>query len=283
MKPAPTPTSIPYVKHVLAVASGKGGVGKSTVAMNLAVALSVAGQKVGLVDADVYGPSQPQMMGLTDPSQKPQSADGERISPALNHGVKVMSMGFMVEDDTPLVWRGPMAGKAMQQMLFNVDWGTAEHPLDVLVVDMPPGTGDIQLSLAQGCHITGAVIVSTPQDIALLDARKGLQAFRKTNTPVWGLIENMSAFCCPHCKKETPIFGDGGVEKAAKELDVDLLAKIPLTLDVRENTDAGKPVVLSLPESAEAEAFRKIAKSMIDKLEQADAPKSVKVQIEDAA
>ena len=270
------PKSIEGVKHIIAVASGKGGVGKSTTAVNLAVALSVAGHKVGILDADVYGPSLPRMMGLKDGSAS--SEDGKTISPALSHGVKVMSMGFLVEEDSPMVWRGPMVGQALKQMLFDVKWA----PLDVLILDMPPGTGDAQLSIAQSLTLSGAVIVSTPQDIALLDARKGLNMFKKVNVPILGMIENMSMFVCPECGHEAHIFSHGGAEKAAAEMGVNFLGAIPLDLTVRQNTDAGKPVVVSAPDSAPAETYRALATEIWQTLEAnaAKANQPLKVVIE---
>lgn len=252
-------TSIEGVKHVIAVASGKGGVGKSTTAMNLAVALSVQGLKVGLMDADIYGPSQPRMMNVID--AKPES-DGERIEPVVANGVKLMSIGFMMAEDQPIVWRGPMVQSSLMQMLFQVNWGE----LDVLVLDMPPGTGDTQLSISQKVALSGAVIVSTPQDIALIDARKGLNMFKKVNVPIIGFIENMSTFICPNCDHESHIFGNGGAVKAAKELGVDLLAEIPLDLDIREKTDTGKPVLLTMPDSPQAEIYRNLATKVSDYL-----------------
>ncbi len=270
------PKSIEGVKHVIAVASGKGGVGKSTTAVNLAVALSVAGHKVGILDADVYGPSLPRMMGLKDGSAS--SEDGKTISPALSHGVKVMSMGFLVEEDTPMVWRGPMVLSALKQMMFDVKWA----PLDVLIIDMPPGTGDTQLSIAQAIGLSGAVIVSTPQDIALLDARKGLNMFRKVNIPILGMVENMSMFVCPECGHEAHIFSHGGAEKAANDLDVNFLGAVPLDLTVRQNTDEGKPVVVSAPDSAPAETYRNLAKQIWTTLEEnaEKAAQPVKIVIE---
>lgn len=270
------PKGIQGVKHVIAVASGKGGVGKSTTAVNLAVALSVAGHKVGLLDADVYGPSLPRMMGLKDGSAS--SEDGKTITPALSHGVKVMSMGFLVEEDTPMVWRGPMVLSALKQMLFDVKWA----PLDVLILDMPPGTGDTQLSIAQSVGLSGAVIVSTPQDIALLDAKKGLNMFRKVHVPILGMVENMSMFICPECGHEAHIFSHGGAEKAAADLEVPFLGAIPLDLTVRENTDAGKPVVVSAPDSAPAQTYRMLAAAIWHTLEEnaAKATGPVKIVIE---
>ena len=270
------PKGIEGVKYVIAVASGKGGVGKSTTAVNLAVALSVAGHKVGILDADVYGPSLPRMMGLKDGSAS--SEDGKTINPALSHGVKVMSMGFLVEEDTPMVWRGPMVLSALKQMMFDVKWA----PLDVLIIDMPPGTGDTQLSIAQSVGLDGAVIISTPQDIALLDAKKGLNMFRKVHVPIIGMVENMSMFICPDCGHEAHIFSHGGAEKAAKDLEVPFLAALPLDLTVRENTDAGKPVVISAPDSAPAAIYRKLAEDVWQTLEDnaAKASGPVKIVIE---
>ena len=269
-------TTLPGVTHIVAVASGKGGVGKSTTAMNLAVALSVAGKKVGLLDADVYGPSIPRMLGLKD--QKPESADGKTITPLMNHGVKCMSMGFLVDEDTPMVWRGPMVQSALMQMLRQVEWA----PLDILVLDMPPGTGDTQLSITQQVGLSGAVIVSTPQDIALLDARKGLNMFRKVNVPILGFVENMSYFCCPNCGHEAHIFSHGGAEKAATELGVPFLGAVPLDLTIRENTDAGKPNVISAPDSAGAKAYRAMAAQVVATLDanMAAAAGPVKIVIE---
>jgi len=248
------------VRHIIAVASGKGGVGKSTTAMNLAVALSVQGLKVGLLDADVYGPSMPRMMGLQN--NPPSSEDGKTIDPAVAHGVKVMSMGFLVDEDTPMVWRGPMVQSALRQMLFEVTWA----PLDVLVLDMPPGTGDTQLSVAQAVPLSGAVIVSTPQDIALLDARKGLNMFRKVGVPILGMVENMSMFICPDCGHEAHIFSHKGAEKAAEELKVPFLGALPLDLDIREKSDSGKPLVIHAPDSTPAKIYREIAQKVSDAL-----------------
>lgn len=267
-------SALPGVKHIIAVGSGKGGVGKSTTAMNLAVALSVQGLKVGLLDADVYGPSVPQMMGV---KKAPHSVDGKTIMPAMAHGVKVMSMGFLVEDDAPMIWRGPLVQSALMQMLKDVSWA----PLDVLVLDMPPGTGDTQISLAQNAQLSGAIIVSTPQSVALQDARKGLNMFKKVNIPILGMVENMSSFICPNCQHESHIFSHGGGQAMAKDLDVDLLAEIPLDVDVRELTDSGKPLVVAAPDSKVADVYRKLAQAVWDKLQQ---PKgSVKIVIEEEA
>ncbi len=234
-KPAPDNAPIPGVDRILAVASGKGGVGKSTVASNLAVALARQGRKVGLLDADIYGPSQPRMMGV---SKRPASPDGKTIIPLQNHGVTIMSLGLMLKDDEPVIWRGPMLIGALQQMLGQVQWGK----LDVLIVDLPPGTGDVQLTLAQKADVTGAVVVSTPQDVALLDARKALAMFKKTNTPVIGMIENMSYYVCPQCGDEAHIFGHGGAEEEAEKAGLPFLGQIPLNLDVRLAGDSGTPI-----------------------------------------
>ncbi|MBE9559088.1 MAG: iron-sulfur cluster carrier protein ApbC, partial [Proteobacteria bacterium] len=242
---------IPGIKHIIAVASGKGGVGKSTVSVNLALALSLAGHKVGMMDADIYGPSQPRMMGL---SGQPKTNDGQTLEPMENYGVKCMSMGFLIPDDTPMIWRGPMVMSAIQQLLRDVNWGE----LDVLVVDMPPGTGDAQLTMAQQVPLAGAVIVSTPQDIALLDARKGLNMFRKVEVPVLGIIENMSYFNCPSCGHRAEIFSHGGAHKEAERLGVDFLGEIPLDIEIRETSDGGHPIVVSKPDSDNAKVFREI-------------------------
>ncbi len=254
---------VPGVQHIVAVASGKGGVGKSTVATNIALALSGAGHSVGILDADIYGPSQPRMMGI---SGKPQSPDGERLEAMQNHGVKVMSMGFLVPEDTPMIWRGPMVMSALQQLMRDVNWGA----LDVMIVDMPPGTGDAQLTMAQDVPLAGAVIVSTPQDIALLDARKGLNMFRKVEVPVLGIIENMSYFSCPHCGERTDIFSHGGAHKEADQLGVDFLGEIPLDIAIRETSDGGTPIVVSDPDSPHSKAFRAIADTIWEKLSGGD-------------
>lgn len=252
------PQPIPGVTAIVAVASGKGGVGKSTVAANLATALAEQGQRVGLMDADVFGPSVPRMLGA---NQKPDS-DGKMLKPVPAHGLSLMSMGFMVDEQTAMVWRGPMVMSAVQQMLFQVDWGR----LDVLVLDLPPGTGDAQLTLAQKLKIDGAVIVSTPQDIALLDARRGISMFQKVGIPILGVVENMSMYVCPNCGHEAHIFGHGGAAAEARSLGVDLLAEIPLSLPIREQADAGTPIVLAQPTSPEAEAFRALAGRVTQKL-----------------
>jgi len=249
---------LPQVKAIIAVASGKGGVGKSTTATNLALALSQLGLAVGLFDADVFGPSMPRMLGIAG---KPVSPDGQTMLPMEGYGIKCMSMGFLVPEDTPIVWRGPMVMGALQQLLRDVQWG----PLDVMVVDMPPGTGDTQLTMCQSVPLTGAVIVSTPQDIALLDARKGLNMFRKVDVPVLGIIENMSYYLCPNCGHEAHIFGHGGAKAEAARLSCDFLGEIPLDIQIRETSDAGTPIVVSQPDSAHARAYRAIAATVWDK------------------
>jgi ATP-binding protein involved in chromosome partitioning len=232
------PLQLP-IRHVIAVASGKGGVGKSTVALNLAVALARAGKSTGLLDADIYGPSVPRLTGIG--MKKPQLKD-DKLLPLEAHGLKVMSIGFMVEDEAPLVWRGPMVQTALYQMLRDVAWGTPTDPLDFLIVDMPPGTGDAQLTLAQKVPLAGAVIVSTPQDLALADARKGIEMFRKVHVPILGLIENMSTYICSSCGHEEHIFGHGGAKAEAEKQGVPFLGEIPLDIAIRTSSDAGKPV-----------------------------------------
>ncbi len=250
------PQKIPGIAKIIAVASGKGGVGKSTVSANLACALAQAGKRVGLLDADVYGPSQPRMLGV---SGRPASPDGKTILPLRNHGVTMMSIGLMTNDDQAVVWRGPMLMGALQQMMMQVQWGA----LDVLIVDLPPGTGDVQMTLAQKAEVDGAVVVSTPQDVALIDARKGIDMFHKLNVPILGLIENMSTHICSNCGHEEHIFGHGGVAAEAEKLNVPLLAEVPLHLDVRLAADGGAPIVVSKPDSAQAKAFQDIAAQLI--------------------
>src|SRR5262249_6992196 len=252
--PAAKP-GVPGVRAIVAVASGKGGVGKSTTAVNLALALMSLGHEVGLLDADIYGPSQPRMMGI---SGRPSSPDGRRLLPMENFGVKVMSIGFMVPEDTPMIWRGPMVMSAINQMLRDVDWGK----LDVLVVDLPPGTGDAQLTMAQQVPLSGAVIVSTPQDIALIDARKGLNMFRKVDVPVLGIIENMSYFTCPHCGGRTDIFAHGGARHEAEKMQTPFLGEIPLDIKIRETSDAGTPIVAQQPDSPHSAAYRAVAEQV---------------------
>jgi len=258
--PAPTPAAqpagllLPGVRAIIAVASGKGGVGKSTVAVNLAVALARQGLATGLLDADIYGPSLPRMLGV---NRRPEGR-GDRLIPIEAWGLKAMSIGFLVDEETAMIWRGPMVMGALQQMLGQVEWGA----LDVLVVDMPPGTGDAQLTLAQRVPLAGAVIVSTPQDIALIDARRGVQMFGKTRVPVLGIVENMSFFCCPACGHRAEIFGHGGARAEAKRIGVDFLGEVPLLLDIRQSGDAGTPVVAAAPDSPAAAAFAAVAQAV---------------------
>jgi ATP-binding protein involved in chromosome partitioning len=256
--PASGKAMVPGVSAIVAVASGKGGVGKSTTAANLALALKTLGLRVGVLDADIYGPSMPRMLGI---SGRPGTSDGRTLQPLENYGVVCMSMGFLVAEDTPMIWRGPMVMSAIQQMLRDVAWGE----LDVLVVDMPPGTGDAQLTLAQQVPLTGAVIVSTPQDIALLDARKGLNMFRKVDVPVFGIVENMSYFLCPHCGERSEIFSHGGARREAERLGTEFLGEIPLDIVIRETSDGGQPIVISHPESAHAKVYVQIAARVWEK------------------
>ncbi|MBT3400731.1 MAG: Mrp/NBP35 family ATP-binding protein [Rhodospirillaceae bacterium] len=256
---APATSLLPDVAAIVAVASGKGGVGKSTTAVNLAVALSSLGQRVGILDADVYGPSLPRMLGITD---KPKPLANKRIAPLEAHGVKVMSMGFMVPEDTAMVWRGPMVIGALEQMMREVEWGA----LDVLIVDMPPGTGDAQLTMAQRVPLAGVVIVSTPQDIALIDARKGMNMFAKVNVPVLGIVENMSMFICPNCGEQTDIFGHGGARAEAERLGCDFLGEIPLDVAIRITSDSGQPITASEPDGPHAAAYRDLASAVLAKI-----------------
>ncbi|TMJ61277.1 MAG: Mrp/NBP35 family ATP-binding protein [Alphaproteobacteria bacterium] len=242
----------PGVRAIVAVASGKGGVGKSTVAANLALGMKANGLRVGVLDADIYGPSMPRMLGI---SGRPQMADAKILRPMENYGLKCMSIGFLVPEDTPMIWRGPMVMSALQQMLRDVAWGE----LDIMIVDMPPGTGDAQLTMAQQVALAGAVIVSTPQDIALIDARKGLNMFTKVNVPVLGIIENMSYFLCPHCGERSDIFSHGGARREAERLGTDFLGEVPLDLAIRETSDEGRPITVSQPGSPYAQTFRDIA------------------------
>jgi ATP-binding protein involved in chromosome partitioning len=246
------PLSLP-IKKIIAVASGKGGVGKSTVAVNLAAALAKSGRSVGLLDADIYGPSVPRLTGL--PYQKPEMDADKKLIPFEAHGIKVMSIGFMVDQDTPMIWRGPMVQSAIYQMLRDVAWGTNEAPLDILVVDMPPGTGDAQLTLAQKVPVDGAIIISTPQDLALLDAVKAIEMFRKTEVPILGVVENMSTHICSNCGHEEPIFGHGGAKAEAQKRGVAFLGEIPLDIKIRENSDAGKLI--------DQKAYQEIADSIL--------------------
>jgi ATP-binding protein involved in chromosome partitioning len=246
---------IPGVRNIIAVGSGKGGVGKSTVAVNLALALASDGARVGLLDADVYGPNVPLMMGA---SSKPTQGADNKINPITAYGIKLISMGFFVEADSPVIWRGPMLTKLLTQFMYDVNWGE----LDYLVMDMPPGTGDIQLTTAQSVPLTGAVMVSTPQDVALMDAGKALMMFKKLNVPVLGIVENMSTFVCPHCAQPTDLFGHGGAQAAAARYGVPFLGEIPLHLRIREGGDSGRPIVVDAPATPEAEAFMHVARNL---------------------
>lgn len=251
------PMLLPEVGAIVAVASGKGGVGKSTTAVNLAVALAAQGLKVGLLDADIYGPSLPQMLGTRE---RPR-ATGQRITPLSRWGLKAMSIGFLVDEETPMIWRGPMVMGALEQMMGQVDWGQ----LDIMIVDMPPGTGDAQLTMSQRVPLAGAVIVSTPQDVALLDARRGVRMFEKVNVPVLGLIENMSYYCCPNCNHRADLFGHGGAKREAERLGVEFLGELPLKLAIRELADAGTPIVTAKPETEEAATYRRMAARVWEK------------------
>jgi ATP-binding protein involved in chromosome partitioning len=266
-KPAATPhgspmsrrAPIPGIDAIIAVASGKGGVGKSTTALNLALGLRDHGLKVGVLDADIYGPSMPKLTGIRE---KPELTENKRMIPIVRFGLPIMSIGFLVEEDTPMIWRGPMVMSALTQMLREVEWGT----LDVLVVDMPPGTGDAQLTLAQQVPLKGAIIVSTPQDLALIDARRGLAMFTRVNVPVLGIVENMSYFQCPHCGTRSDIFGHGGARHEAEKLGVPFLGEVPLHMAIRATSDSGTPLVASEPKSEHAEIYRAIAARIADKL-----------------
>nr|VFK14500.1 MAG: ATP-binding protein involved in chromosome partitioning [Candidatus Kentron sp. LPFa]VFK30819.1 MAG: ATP-binding protein involved in chromosome partitioning [Candidatus Kentron sp. LPFa] len=246
-------------KNIVAVASGKGGVGKSTVAVNLALALLAEGAQVGILDADIYGPSQPRMLGAR---AQPESKDGKSLEPIMSHGIQSMSIGYLVEEDTPMIWRGPMITQALEQLLKDTNW----RELDYLIVDLPPGTGDTQLTLAQKIPVSGAVIVTTPQDIALLDARKGLKMFEKVNVPVLGIVENMSIHICSKCGQEEHIFGEGGGVRMSEEYGVNFLGGLPLDMAIRVDTDDGKPTVVNDPEGVTAKQFREIARRMAAKL-----------------
>ncbi|MEM9783077.1 MAG: Mrp/NBP35 family ATP-binding protein [Pseudomonadota bacterium] len=260
-KPAePASKRIPGVDRIIAIASGKGGVGKSTVSANLAVALAAQGKRVGLLDADVYGPSQPRMLGITG---RPSSPDGKIILPLRNHGVTTMSIGFMVPEGEAVVWRGPMLMGALQQMLQQVQWGR----LDMLLIDLPPGTGDVQLTLSQKAEVTGAVVVSTPQDIALIDARKAVDMFKKTDVPIIGIIENMSGYICPKCGHEAYPFGQGGARAEAKTLGAPFLGEIPLDISIREASDGGTPIVAAKSSSPQARSFIDVANRLIETLD----------------
>ena len=250
------PQRIPGVDHIIAIASGKGGVGKSTVSANLACALAAEGRRVGLLDADVYGPSQPRMLGV---SGRPASPDGKTIVPLRNHGVTLMSIGLLTREDEAVVWRGPMLMGALQQMMNQVQWGA----LDILIVDLPPGTGDVQMTLSQKAQVDGAIIVSTPQDVALLDARKAIDMFARLNVRILGLIENMSTHICSNCGHEEHIFGEGGVAREAEKMGVPLMAEVPLHLDIRVTSDGGAPIVVTKPDSPQAQAFRHVARGLV--------------------
>lgn len=251
---------LPGVKNIIAVASGKGGVGKSTTAVNLALALAAEGARVGILDADIYGPSQPQMLGLA--GQQPVSLDGNSMEPLEAYGVQAMSIGFMVDVDTPMVWRGPMVAQALDQLLTETNW----KELDYLVVDMPPGTGDVQLSMSQKVPVTGAVIVTTPQDIALIDARKGLKMFEKVGIPILGIVENMSVHVCSNCGHAEHIFGTGGAEQMCADYGTELLGSLPLNLQIREMADGGKPTVVGAPDSPAADIYRSVARQVAIKV-----------------
>src|SRR5574340_790167 len=247
------------VKNIIAVASGKGGVGKSTTAVNIALALAAEGARVGMLDADIYGPSQPTMLGITE---KPESTDGKNLEPLIGHGIQAMSIGFLIDIETPMVWRGPMVTQALEQLLNNTNWSE----LDYLVVDLPPGTGDIQLTLAQRVPVTGAVIVTTPQDIALIDARKGLKMFEKVGIPIIGIVENMSTHICSNCGHEEHVFGAGGAEKMCKDFNTEFLGALPLDIHIREQTDSGKPTVVADHDGRVAEIYKQIARRVAVKI-----------------
>jgi ATP-binding protein involved in chromosome partitioning len=256
---APGPAGIPGVQAIIAVASGKGGVGKSTTAVNLALALRDLGLKVGILDADIYGPSMPKLLAIRE---RPQTIGGNRLRPIERFGMPVMSIGFLIEEETPMIWRGPMVMSALTQMLREVEWGA----LDVMVVDMPPGTGDAQLTMAQQVPLKGAVIVSTPQDLALIDARRGIAMFRRVNVPVLGIVENMSMFICPQCGARSDIFGHGGARREAERLGVPFLGEVPLDIVIREKSDSGTPVVATVPDGVHAKFYREIAMRVRDGL-----------------
>jgi len=260
---------IPNVKNIIAVASGKGGVGKSTTAVNLALALAAEGANVGILDADIYGPSQPTMLGI---SGRPESRDGKSLEPMEGHGLQAMSIGFLIDVETPMVWRGPMVTQALEQLLNDTRW----RDIDYLVVDLPPGTGDIQLTLAQRVPVTGAVIVTTPQDIALLDARKGLKMFEKVGIPIVGIVENMSIHICSKCGNEEHIFGTGGGEKMCKDYDIEFLGALPLDIHIREQADSGKPTVVADPDGRISQIYREIARRVAVKIGEQAVEHSVK-------
>jgi ATP-binding protein involved in chromosome partitioning len=265
--------ALPDVAAIIAVASGKGGVGKSTTAVNLALGLSALGLKVGILDADIYGPSLPKLLAIRE---RPQTIGGTRLKPIMRYGLTVMSIGFLIDEDTAMIWRGPMVISALTQMLREVEWGT----LDVMVVDMPPGTGDAQLTMAQQVPLKGAIIVSTPQDLALIDARRGVSMFKRVNVPVLGVIENMSYFLCPHCGTRSDIFGHGGARHEAQRLGVPFLGEVPLDMVIREKSDAGLPVVATQPDSPHAQVYRDIAARVADQLKAGGARAAPKIVIE---
>ncbi len=268
------PAGVPGVKAIIAVASGKGGVGKSTTAINLALGLRDLGLKVGVLDADIYGPSMPKLLAI---KERPQTLGGTRLKPISSYGLTVMSIGFLIEEETPMIWRGPMVMSAITQMLREVEWGE----LDVMVVDMPPGTGDAQLTMAQQVPLAGAVIVSTPQDLALIDARRGIAMFNRVNVPVLGIVENMSFFLCPHCGERSDIFGHGGARHEAERLKVPFLGEVPLDMAIRETSDSGLPVVATQPDGPHAKIYREIAGKVRDQLQGAGATRaSPKIVIE---
>jgi ATP-binding protein involved in chromosome partitioning len=250
---------VPGVKNIVAVASGKGGVGKSTTAVNLALGLAAEGASVGILDADIYGPSQPTMLGITG---RPESKDGKTLEPMVGHGIQAISIGFLIDIDTPMVWRGPMVTQALEQLLKDTRW----RDVDYLMVDMPPGTGDIQLTLAQKVPVTGAVIVTTPQDIALIDAKKGLKMFEKVGIPILGVVENMSTHICSNCGHEEHIFGQGGAERMCREYGTELLGALPLDINIREQADSGMPTVIADPDGRAAETYRAIARRLAVKI-----------------
>lgn len=254
-----TMKSLPNIKNIIAIASGKGGVGKSTTAVNLAVALSQLGARTGILDADIYGPSQPTMLGIKTP---PNVKQQKTLQPVIAHGVQSMSIGYLIDETTPMIWRGPMVSMALQQLLNDTQWDN----LDYLIIDLPPGTGDIQLTLAQKIPVSAAIIVTTPQDLALLDARKAYEMFRKVNVPVLGMIENMSTHVCSQCGHEEPIFGEGGGKKMSAEVAIELLGALPLDIHIRQQMDAGTPTVVAAPESSAAQHYQHIAKRIIEKL-----------------